>query len=157
MQVVRSPEVVESMRRLRAVLSTDLPDCAATLLVHGWDSPSLRELAGHPRDDPWRVDELWGLALAELGVDLVPSRAVWLGVAAGYELQLWRAGVQETYETMHRLLELTDWQPPAELPELQRLIDLGDKPSERQGSHLIYVEVQATLVALEQRLNRRVG
>ena len=51
----------------------DLPDLAADLLVQGVDSPSLRELAGAPRDDFWQVKELFEATLLELGVDVPQS------------------------------------------------------------------------------------
>jgi hypothetical protein len=43
------------------------PDVAANLLVGGYDSPALRELAGHPRHDLQGAIELWIHAREELG------------------------------------------------------------------------------------------
>ncbi|SDS94338.1 hypothetical protein SAMN04489743_1272 [Pseudarthrobacter equi] len=49
------------------VPSKQYPDIAADLLVHGYDSPALRELAGHPRSDPLGARDLWLQARQELG------------------------------------------------------------------------------------------
>ncbi|MDQ0693203.1 hypothetical protein QF047_004163 [Arthrobacter sp. W4I7] len=46
--------------------SDQLPDLAADLLVRGYDSPSLRELAGRPRNDPAGARDLWLQVRAEL-------------------------------------------------------------------------------------------
>lgn len=39
--------------------SEQYPDIAANLLVAGYDSPTLRELAGYPRCDPRGARDLW--------------------------------------------------------------------------------------------------
>lgn len=49
------------------VPSEKYPDVAADLLVEGYDSPSLRELAGHLRNDPRGAADLWGQVREELG------------------------------------------------------------------------------------------
>ena len=51
-----------------------LPDVAAAWLAGStWDSPALRELAGHPCDDLDGIRALWAQARTELGVP--PRRA----------------------------------------------------------------------------------
>lgn len=45
-----------------------LPDVAADLLVLGYDSPALRELAGHPRNDSRGARDLWAMVRDEVGV-----------------------------------------------------------------------------------------
>ncbi|UYY81977.1 hypothetical protein OIT41_02555 [Arthrobacter sp. YA7-1] len=47
--------------------SEQYPDIAADLLVDGHDSPALRELAGHPRNDPQGTRDLWFQVRDELG------------------------------------------------------------------------------------------
>jgi hypothetical protein len=47
--------------------SEEYPDVAAGLLVEGYDSPSLRELAGHTRHDPRAAGDLWVQVREELG------------------------------------------------------------------------------------------
>lgn len=49
------------------VPSEEYPDVAANLLVGGYDSPALRELAGYPRNDPRGASDLWIQAREELG------------------------------------------------------------------------------------------
>ncbi|MFC8521477.1 hypothetical protein ACFVVC_04735 [Pseudarthrobacter sp. NPDC058196] len=49
------------------VPSENYPDVAADLLVEGYDSPSLRELAGHLRNDPRGAADLWVQVREELG------------------------------------------------------------------------------------------
>ncbi len=49
------------------VPSEQYPDVAADLLVEGYDSPSLRELAGHLRNDPRGAADLWVQVREELG------------------------------------------------------------------------------------------
>lgn len=49
------------------VPSENYPDVAAELLVKGYDSPSLRELAGHLRNDPRGAADLWVQVREELG------------------------------------------------------------------------------------------
>lgn len=47
--------------------SDQYPDVAANLLVGGYDSPALRELAGYSRSDPRGACDLWIQARQELG------------------------------------------------------------------------------------------
>jgi hypothetical protein len=49
------------------VPSEQYPDVAADLLVGGYDSSALRELAGYPRSDPRGARDLWIQARQELG------------------------------------------------------------------------------------------
>jgi len=58
--------------------SNDLPDLATGALVRGVDSPSLRELAGVPADDYWRIKALFESVLDELGLNLPDEQtALW--------------------------------------------------------------------------------
>jgi hypothetical protein len=50
--------------------SEDLPEIATGALVRGLDSPSLRILAGQPRNDVRESADLFRAALDELGIDL---------------------------------------------------------------------------------------
>lgn len=49
------------------VPSEQYPDIAADLLVRGYDSSALRELAGYPCSDPLGARDLWLQARQELG------------------------------------------------------------------------------------------
>jgi hypothetical protein len=68
-----SGEEIESVRLLflrdqvGLIPSEQYPDTAADLLVDGYDSPALRELAGHPRNDPQGAGDLWIQVRDELG------------------------------------------------------------------------------------------
>ncbi|MFJ4408878.1 hypothetical protein [Streptomyces sp. NPDC088910] len=54
---------------VRLIFPEDLPMAAAHLLADGYDSPSLRELAGlSRRAETAEIDELFDRAMAELGV-----------------------------------------------------------------------------------------
>lgn len=56
-----------------------LPDTAAELLIRGYDSPALRELAGHPRNDPRGARDLWLMVRDELGVPYMDdAEARWI-------------------------------------------------------------------------------
>lgn len=56
-----------------------LPDVAADLLVRGYDSPALRELAGHPRSDSRGARDLWAMVRDELGVPYKDdAEALWM-------------------------------------------------------------------------------
>jgi hypothetical protein len=55
------------------------PDVAADLLVRGCDSPALREVAGHPRNDPRGTRDLWAIVREELGIpDEDDAEARWI-------------------------------------------------------------------------------
>ena len=64
---------------------------AAEWLAAGLDSPSLRELAGEDGTYSYRVDELWALVVAELGVVPHAPEESW-GIAMAYEVAACRAG-----------------------------------------------------------------
>src|SRR5690349_10843986 len=68
---------VDSHRRARAIFLSEqaglippheLPDLATELLVLGYDTPSLRELAGLPTGDRAESADLWNAVRDELGI-----------------------------------------------------------------------------------------
>lgn len=71
-----SGEEIESVRLLflrdqvGLVACEQYPGIAADLLVDGYDSPALRELAGYPRNDPRGLHDLWFQVRDELGKPL---------------------------------------------------------------------------------------
>jgi hypothetical protein len=75
---------VDPLRRARAralfgdLTPEDMADWAATALAHGYDSPTLRELAG-AHDEPRTLRDLFTTALEELGApDLTETQALWV-------------------------------------------------------------------------------
>ena len=75
---------MDPLRRARArelfgyLEPEDMPAWATTALVHGYDSPTLRELAG-AHDEPRTLRDLLTTALAELGApELTEAQASWV-------------------------------------------------------------------------------
>lgn len=67
-------EAAEAQWTIDAAITTNLPDLAVEAMEGGWDSPSLRLLAGmSPRDDARDVRDLFLSAAMELGREL-PGR-----------------------------------------------------------------------------------
>jgi hypothetical protein len=68
-----SGEEIESVRLLflrdqvGLIPPEQYSEIAADLLVDGYDSPALRELAGYPRNDPQGTHDLWIQVRDELG------------------------------------------------------------------------------------------
>lgn len=73
------PLEVTGWRMVAGVLrSEELPDIATDALVRGWDSPSLRLLAGQDPADVRDSADLFERVLDELGIALLPpDEAVW--------------------------------------------------------------------------------
>lgn len=59
-------EVIDALWSLGRVPSDLMPDVAGGLLEDGYDTPSLRQLAGLARTDGRRADELFAQAIQEL-------------------------------------------------------------------------------------------
>jgi hypothetical protein len=112
------------------------PDIAANLLVGGYDSPALRELAGHPRNDPLGASDLWIQARGELGKpfedDGLARRILvrsWLSAISGGTLAP-RTGVGLVFA--EGWLELGQ---PSELNQLVALMDdWDDMPQQRDAT-----------------------
>ena len=67
---------------LKPLHPEQMPDVATSLLVAGYDSPSLREAAGLSADDPITLREVFSAGLKELGVWLESRDQAAVHVAA---------------------------------------------------------------------------
>jgi hypothetical protein len=133
---------VDSQLRARAIFLCEqtglippheLPDFATELLVLGYDSTSLRELAGLPAGDRADAADFWNAVRDELG-----SRHENKEEAAKFLLRYW---AQETAEGRidvlagSRLMYRVGWFPlgqPRELNELVCLLDVWDDMPQRR-------------------------
>lgn len=111
----------------------ELPDFATELLVLGYDTPSLRELAGLPTGDRADSADMWNAVRDELSVRHEDEEK-----AARFLLKYW---AQETVEGRidvlagSRLMYRAGWFPlgqPAELNELVYLMDVWDEMPQRR-------------------------
>ena len=134
--------LVNSNERARAIFlceqtglipAHELPDFATELLVLGYDTPSLRELAGLPTGDRSDSADMWNAVRDELSVRHEDEAE-----AARFLLKYW---AQETVEGRidilagSRLMNRVGWFPlrqPAELNELVYLLDLWDEMPQRR-------------------------
>lgn len=128
---------MDSHRRARAIFLSEqaglippheLPDLATELLVLGYDTPSLRELAGLPTGDRAESADLWNAVRDELGIRREEKEE-----AARFLLRYW---AQETAEQRidvlagSRLMYRVAWFPlgqPTQLNELLYLLILWDE------------------------------
>lgn len=90
---------------LGVIRSDGLPAVAATALADGWDSPSLRVLAGSPRSDP-DVRSLFERALSELNVSLPTPREAVIVLANDIAASV-LAGTVAPYDGAQRITELS--------------------------------------------------
>jgi hypothetical protein len=109
----------------RHTISQDLPQLATDALVAGWDTQSLRVLAGEsPNTYPLDLGDLFARALEELGRP-VPSRtrARWLFIH--YLCWLVVTDQVSPLDGAKRLERIHFWEPP-EVPELGHISGLVD-------------------------------
>jgi len=134
---------VDSQRRARAIFLCEqaglippheLPDFATELLVLGYDSPSLREVAGLPTGDRADAADLWSAVRDELGIRHEEQEE-----AARFLLRYWAeetAGQRIDVLAGSRLMYQVGWFPlgqPSQLNELLYLLILWDEmPEQRQ-------------------------
>lgn len=111
----------------------ELPDFATELLVLGYDSPSLRELAGLPVGDRSDSADMWVLVREELSVWDEDDEE-----AARFLLKYWAQEIVEGRVDLlsgARLMYRSGWFPlgqPAELNELVYLLDAWDDMPQRR-------------------------
>lgn len=134
---------MDSHRRARAIFLSEqtglippheLPDFATELLVLGYDSPSLRQVAGLPTGDRADAADLWSDVRDELGIRHENKKE-----AAKFLLRYW---AEETAEQRidvlagSRLMYQVAWFPlgqPSQLNELLYLLDVWDEmPQDRE-------------------------
>ena len=119
--LARSMFVREQVGLIR---SDVLPDFATDLLVLGYDSPSLRELAGLPRGDRSDATKLWEAVREELGSPREPDEQ-----ASRFLLRYWAREITEGRVDVlegSRLMLDVGWFPLDQPKELHRLWNLLD-------------------------------
>jgi hypothetical protein len=102
----------------------ELPDVATSLLLLGYDSPSLRELAGLPKGDRAEAAGMWQAVRQELGL---PGEAD--EDAARFLLTYWARHVADGRIDVlegSRLMLRVGWFPLGQPKELNRLWTLLD-------------------------------
>ncbi|MBT8162957.1 MULTISPECIES: hypothetical protein [Arthrobacter] len=115
------------------ILPHELPDFATDLLVLGYDSPSLRELAGLPQGDRADAADLWKGVRGELGIPTESEEE-----AAVYLLGYWaRETTRGRIDVVagSKLMYEAAWFPlgqPKELNELVYLLDIWDEMPHRR-------------------------
>ena len=125
-----SREEIESVRlyflrdQVGLIPSEQYPDVAADLLVDGYDSPSLRELAGHPRNDPRGAGDLWVQVREELGKPFEDDRDVRRTLVRHW-LQQIVDGILEPYIGTNLVLGQA-WHELGQPMELNYLVALRD-------------------------------
>jgi len=139
----RYSSIVDSQRRARAIFLCEqtgltppheLPDFATELLVLGYDSPSLRELAGLPTGDRADAADLWSAVRDELGIRHEEKEE-----AARFLLRYLAeetAGQRIDVLAGARLMYRVGWfqlGQPSELNELLYLLILLDEMPEQRG------------------------
>lgn len=124
----------------------DMPTWAATALTQGYDSPSLRELAG-VQDEPRTVRDLFTAALAELGAPhLTEQQALWVLVHTHARSIV--AGLISPEEGAELIWELSG---PLGLPDdLLRMV--GEATDWRFAPGLDPEEIRRAIVAEADRL-----
>ena len=106
----------------------ELPEFATELLVLGYDSPSLRELAGLPKGDRSDAAERWETVREELGIPREAGEA-----APRFLLQYWAREITEGRLDVlqgSKLMLRVGWFPlgqPKELNLLRNLLDDWDE------------------------------
>lgn len=131
---IESVRLVFLRDQLGLTASEQYPEIAADLLVAGFDSPALRELAGYPRSDPRGARDLWIQTRQELNrpfEDDETARRIlvraWLGEIVAGTLEP-RTGVGLIYG--QGWLELRQ---PTELDYFVGLLDdWDDMPQQRE-------------------------
>lgn len=128
--------------------SEHYPDVAADLLVGGYDSPALRELAGHPKSDPRGAGDLWIQARDELGKPFEDDSDARRTLARHW-LQEIVDGILDPRTGAARVIDVA-WfalgQPPA-LNSLVADLDFWDELPERRDEirHALLVHAQTVL------------
>ncbi|MDP9906697.1 MULTISPECIES: hypothetical protein [Arthrobacter] len=111
----------------------ELPDFATELLVLGYDTPSLRELAGLPKGDRADAADMWNAVRDELSVRHEDDED-----AAKFLLKYWAQEIVEGRIDVlpgSRLMCRVGWFPlgqPTELNELVNLLDVWDEMPQRR-------------------------
>lgn len=112
----------------------ELPEFATELLVLGYDSPSLRELAGLPKGDRSDAAELWETVREELSTPREAGEQ-----APRFLLQHWAREITEGRLDVlqgSRLMLRVGWFPmgqPKELEQLWNLLDDWDEIPRLRG------------------------
>lgn len=124
------------------VPSENYPHVAAELLVEGYDSPSLRELAGHLRNDPRGAADLWVQVREELGKPYEDDGEARRALVRHW-LQQIVAGVLEPYSGTNLILGHA-WHELGQPAELNYLVvlrdDWDDMPQSREDISTKIVE-----------------
>jgi hypothetical protein len=86
------PDLTQTLvlHRLGLIRSDELPDLAARWLAAGMtDTESTRMLAGHPRQDPWGLDQLLNAAADETGTTTPADAAAIEDIALTWVASRW--------------------------------------------------------------------
>ena len=93
---------------LEIITNKDLPDVAVTGLEEGYDSESLRILAGlNPADNPFVINDYFTRALKELGLELNNRKEAVVNVIIFYAKNIVEKKA-DTYQEFDKLNEIID-------------------------------------------------
>jgi hypothetical protein len=106
------------------VRTDEVPDAAAGLIVSGFDSPSLRELAGADRWDGEQVRRLFLDALAEMG-RRAPSPSEARRAVAETWIREMASGATDPYTACRRIWQEV-WNVGDQDDDLTPFVDLAD-------------------------------
>jgi hypothetical protein len=119
-----------ALHQLGLIRSDELPDLAARWLAAGMtDTESTRMLAGHPRQDPWGLDQLLGAAADEASTAAPTDPAAIEDIAVSWVASRWLDD-QDTRAAIRTLARLGETNPDL---NLGRFIGLDDEWSGRWG------------------------
>jgi hypothetical protein len=139
---------------LGSILPEAMPSIATNMLMEGYDSPALREVAGlSARDDPRDIRDSFQQALAELNVwlpDRLAAQRHATAVIAG-DLSSGQLTASQTENRICRVWTFDEWlydQVPADLEDFVSLCWLrgSDHYAERGGDERL-IAIAATIAA----------
>lgn len=130
-------EVAASKLLLGLISALDLPDVAADALEDGFDSPSLRLLAGSTESDVDETRPLLAQALAEMDCCVPNRHAAVMCLAREISKDL-LAGTVGTHEGATTIWEITLRVPEESFPELDTFIYAASEWDERPEDQDIF-------------------
>lgn len=128
-------EIISSKVALGLILPEDLPEAALAALEDGFDSPSLRILAGLTKAESSEAWQLFNQTLAELNL-LIPSKRDAVILLARKSAEQILNGKTNPYEGAKQIWELSLHVPGEKISEFDTFIyaisEWEDRPEERQ-------------------------
>ncbi|KAA3611947.1 MAG: hypothetical protein DWQ01_07645 [Planctomycetota bacterium] len=127
-------DLIVSKAALGFFLSDDLPKIGVQALEHGWDSPSLRILAGLYQSEAEEAKRMFTRALSELGITIPTKRNAALNLAKETAKNI-LAGMTEAYPGAKEIWNLTLSALDEDLHELDPFVyaasEWEDRPEDR--------------------------